>query len=358
LTTNRNAAPTGANVGDLTIIEMLARYMPYVKQHYRHDGPTGEIDNIKYAIRPLKSLYGRTPVKDFGPLALKALQGHLIAQRTLARSTINARINIIRRVFRWAVSEQLCPSSVIWALNTVMGLQAGRTAAKEAPPVEPVADSVVEATLNHLPKVVADMVRLQRLMGCRPGEICIMRPIDVDRSGEVWSYRPVKHKNNHRGKQRNIPVGPRAQAILRPYLLRDAQEYCFRPIDSERQRRALLRKSRRTPVQPSQLDRRKRRPQRTPGPCYAVVAYRRSITRGCDAAFPTPDNLPVSEHKAWRLANRWHPNRLRHTAATEIRKKFGVEAARNVLGHSKVSTTEIYAERDQQGAADIVRQIG
>ena len=150
LTADRNPAPVGAEIGELTIVELLARYMPYAKRHYRKHGElTNEIENIKYAVRPLKTLYGRTHVKDFGPLALKALQVHLIDQG-LARTTINARIGIIRRIFRWAVSEQLCPPSVIHGLNAVMGLQAGRTAARETAPVEPVDDSVVEQTVLHL----------------------------------------------------------------------------------------------------------------------------------------------------------------------------------------------------------------
>jgi hypothetical protein len=44
--------------------------------------------------------------------------------------------------------------------------------APELPPVRPVDDEVVEATLPYLPEIVADMVRLQRLTGARPGEVC------------------------------------------------------------------------------------------------------------------------------------------------------------------------------------------
>ncbi len=42
---------------------------------------------------------------------------------------------------------------------------------------------------------------------------------------------------------------------------------------------------------------------------------------------------------------------IRHTAATELRARHGVEAARTILGHSKVETTQIYAERDLSQAA-------
>jgi hypothetical protein len=49
---------------------------------------------------------------------------------------------------------------------------------------------------------------------------------------------------------------------------------------------------------------------------------------------------------------------LRHTAATELRREFGAEVAKIVLGHSTLSATLIYAERDLGKAAEIVARIG
>ena len=54
----------------------------------------------------------------------------------------------------------------------------------------------------------------------------------------------------------------------------------------------------------------------------------------------------------------WHLNQLRHTSATEVRRQFGLEASQVVLGHSKADVTQVYAERDQALAADVMRQIG
>ena len=58
------------------------------------------------------------------------------------------------------------------------------------------------------------------------------------------------------------------------------------------------------------------------------------------------------------LIPHWHPNQLRHSAATAIRKQFGLEGAQIILGHSKADVTQIYAERDTKLAADIARKIG
>jgi hypothetical protein len=54
----------------------------------------------------------------------------------------------------------------------------------------------------------------------------------------------------------------------------------------------------------------------------------------------------------------WSPLRLRHTAATLLRAKYGVEAAKVILGHAKVETTQIYAERDLNNAERILKEIG
>ena len=45
-----------------------------------------------------------------------------------------------------------------------------------------------------------------------------MRGIDLNMGGPVWTYRPRKHKNKHRGLDRIIHLGPQAQEIVKPFL--------------------------------------------------------------------------------------------------------------------------------------------
>jgi site-specific recombinase XerC len=49
---------------------------------------------------------------------------------------------------------------------------------------------------------------------------------------------------------------------------------------------------------------------------------------------------------------------LRHSTATEIRRRFGLEAAQVVLGHSGANVTEVYAERDFELAMSVAKEIG
>lgn len=338
----RPDAPQAAN--DITIMEVCAAYLRFAKGYYRKDGrPTGAIYSVKAALKPVKELYGHTAAVEFGPLALKAIRARMI-EADNSRTYINDAADRIRAMFKWAASEELIPAAVYHALLTVAGLRKGRTVARETAPVLPVDDSVVNTTLDHLTPVVADMVRLQRLTGCRPDEVCSLRPCDVDTSGPVWTYTPESHKTQHHGRQRIICIGPKGQDILRPYLLREKTSYCFSPADSERKRRAEQHASRKTPLSCGNTPgtNRKAKPKRTAGERYTSESYRRAIHRACDKA----------------KLDRWSPNRLRHSAATEIRKRFGLEAAQVTLGHAAADVTQVYAERDLQKAADVMKAIG
>ncbi|HPS56040.1 MAG TPA: tyrosine-type recombinase/integrase [Sedimentisphaerales bacterium] len=55
---------------------------------------------------------------------------------------------------------------------------------------------------------------------------------------------------------------------------------------------------------------------------------------------------------------KWTPYQLRHTAATKARKLFNYETAGALLGHSNMSATAIYAERNQDLADDVARKFG
>jgi len=101
---------------------------------------------------------------------------------------INQRIDHIKRLFKWAVSEELVPPSVYEALKNVAGLRRGHPGTRETQRVKPVPQLHVDAALPFLAPQVAAMVQLQPLMGARETEICTIRGRDIDMSGPVWWY--------------------------------------------------------------------------------------------------------------------------------------------------------------------------
>jgi integrase len=322
-----------------TVREVAAAYLRFARTYYG-DGPNSEVHRVKLAIKPLRELFGGTEADAFGPLRFKAVRQQLISKGH-SRNGINATMRRLARVFKWAAGEELIPAAVYHALLTVNGLRRGKSEARETKPVRPVDAAVVDATLPHLPAVVADMVRVQRLAGCRPCEVCMIRPCDIDRSGDVWVYRPQRHKTEHHGRERLIFIGPLAQQILTPYLNRDPQAYCFSPRESELKRRAALRV---TPLSCGNRPgtNRKRKSKRRIGVCYSPRSYHQCIRKICIA----------------KNIARWAPNQLRHAAATEIRSRFGLEATQVILGHAKADVTQVYAERDREKGVAVAREIG
>jgi integrase len=342
---------------DITIAELCQRYKQFAENYYSYGGT---IHNIGTACRTLRLRYGNTAANAFGPLALKAVRRQFI-DAGMARTYCNRLTDLLRRMFKWAAGEQLVSISTWQALTAVSGLRRGHTEAPETEPVTPVDDAIVEVTLRHLSDTVAAMVRLQRLTGMRPNEVCRLRPCEVDRSDEVWSFKPSHHKTAHRGRQRIVFVGPKGQDVLRPFLLRDAEAFCFVPAETVDKQLKMRHAKRKTSLSCGNVpgsNRIHRRPKKSPGVRYDVHSYRRAIHRACDVA----DKLAHQEHPDVsadeRIVPRWSPNRLRHSAATEIRKRFGLEAAQVVLGHSMADVTQIYAERDLAKAAAIIREVG
>jgi len=336
-----------------TLVELLAAYIDHAEGYYRKNGqPTGTTANLRPILRLLKEMFGTIRVADFRPSHLDAYQVRMI-ENGASRRYINDACSRIKTMFKWGVSKDMVPVVTWQGLLAVRGLAKGRTKARETEPIGPVADEVVDATLPSLPPVVQDMVAFQRHTGARPGEVCMLRPCDLDRSADVWLYRPESHKTEHHDRGRVIAIGPKAQEILLPYLLRDATATCFSPRESETRRREALRDARVTPMTPSQEARRpKARPKCCAKDRYTKDSYRRAVARAVEFA-----NGARKEAGLDPLPH-WHPNQLRHSLGTDVRREFGLEAAQCVLGHSKASTTEIYAERDLQKAVIVARTLG
>jgi integrase len=368
----------------LNITELSVGYYRHCENWYVKNGkPTTQLTIIKPSLRVLRSLYGSSLAKDFSPLALKACRAEFI-QQGLSRRECNRRTRLIRQMFKWACSEEMVPPNVFHGLQSVSGLQAGRCEAKDPPPVGPVPEAIVERTIEHLTPTVEAMVRLQLASAMRPGEVCIMRACDLNMTGAVWEFRPETFKTEHHaGSSRMIMLGPKAQEVIRPFLRLNVGGYLFSPKQSEAERNTNRRDERKTPLWRGHVKYQeaqgKRRGRKMIGDQWKVTAYRRAITRACDAAFPHPTLDPTirknlakeqgvdlqpftDDEKAdlatWRDAHRWHPNQLRHSAATAIRRQYGAEAAQAVLGHAELSTTEIYAEKNLEAARAIMKEIG
>jgi integrase len=351
---NRQLPPE--RTGAPSVNEVLLRYHEFAEGYYQKNGqPTSQLDRVRRSLTFVKDLYGLSPATEFGALALKAVRARMV-EGGWARRHINQCIGCVKRCFKWAASEELIPASIPQALWAVEGLKRGRTTAKESQPILSVEDALVETTLPYMNPPVRCMVQLQRLTGMRPGEVILMRSCDIDRTGRTWFYTPESHKTEHHGMERVIYLGPQAQVVLQPFLFRDPDAYLFSPREAIAALRARQRAARKTKVQPSQVCRKKPKPKKPPRDRYTRDSYGRAITYAVARA--NRERLKVGPIPPSEYVPHWHANQLRHSAATEVRQRFGLEAAQILLGHAKADVTQVYAERDRSLGERVASAIG
>jgi integrase len=342
-----------SSVPVLTVAQLLAKYLGHATGYYRGPGgrPTSELANVKSALKAVRLCEGgrylHLPVARFGPVALQTVRDYMVSLGW-ARTVVNARVARVRAAFEWGVAQEIVPAECLVALHAVAGLAAGRTTARETEPIRPADPEDVEKVLPHLPPVLAALARVQVLSGARGGELLTMKANDIDRSGPVWTYALPRHKSSWRGKARVLHFGPEAQRILSPLIIRAGDAHLFSAALSEADRRRDVSDARATPLYPSHARRnaakRKTNPKWKPGDHYRSDSYRKALERASAAA---------------GLAAPIRPHMLRHTAATIMRERLGMEAARATLGHTSSAMTETYSRAlDAKLAREAAAAVG
>jgi integrase len=391
--------PYRGGPGDaVTVSRLVAEFWGWAKTYHRDRWGelSPEAGHFKRVLVWLRRLYGATPAPEFDILALKAIRAASIkphkgkggAQRPgWSRQYANAQMRRIVRVFKWGAENKLVPGSVYVDIGAMAPLLKNKTDAREKPRVRAAKEEVIKAILPLVAAPVAALVQLQLVAGCRPGEAVIMRRADVDTSVKPWVYRPAYHKLEHHDIEREIPLGPRARAVIEPFFKPDIDAYLFSPADGKADRRGVRSRARKTPLSCGNVPGSNvaRRPKREPGDRYTVGSYRRAVQRGCEAAFPPPAELAKRKVKgvkgqrwetraewrarlgrekwaelvAWQREHRWCPLQVRHTFAKRTRSEHGIDHLQTVLGHRVGSLIwEVYAEADHEKSAAIVEQAG
>jgi integrase len=360
-----------ADQGDgFTVAELAARYMLASTGNCA----AGELWPRRSSLRVLIEVHGDTPAANFGPVALREVREAMIRGRPdgnhprqpWTRSSCNRQARRVVAMFKWAVSYELIGAPIYQALTTVEPLKPGRCAAVEADPVTPAPMNAIDAVLALANKQIAAMIRVQLATGMRPGEVCAMRLCDLDRSGKVWTYTPATHKTQHRGKRRIVALGPAAQRALREFIPgRQPAAALFSPAEAEAARREALHAERKTPLSCGNRPgtNRVENPRKQAQAQYTSASYGRAVARLCEQAEQLARvkalEAGVSLVDGVRLVARWHPHQLRHNAATEIRRRHGLEAARLMLGHSSALITDaVYADRDEAALFRIAAECG
>lgn len=299
-------APAGAARG-LLLASLIERWAAHVEKHYTKNGtPTSVVSACAKVSRDLNDLFGTLPAADFLPAHLREVREKWVSDG-LARLSVNRYQWCAVKMFKWAASFSLIPAAVYDALKLVEQLRAGRTAAPDRDRKKPATDAQVEATIPHLcPRDparaarVAAMIRVQRLTGMRPGEICALSKGDIDTAGDVWRYTVGRtNKNLHRGKAQVYYLGPKAVALLKPHL------------DGA--------------------------PERGPIFGETPMSYGKCIL-----------------YASVKAGAKWTPHQLRHALATAVAERFrSLEHAAAAIGDTSAVAEAVYVHVDPQERAKI-----
>ena len=312
-----------------TVEQICAAYLEHTLTYYRRpDGEqTSEVHLAKLSLRVLRDMFGDQPATALTHADMLRVREAMSRGGTLSRTTVNAYMARIRRMWAWALDAALIPAVVKAELSQVQPLKPNRTTLREPVPVTPVADADIERTVAAMPENTADMVRVHRLTGMRPEEVCAMRWKFIDRSATPWIYRPPFHKTQWRGMIRAVLIGPKARAILSKYDDGQFDGYLFTPA--------------RVIANPPPDGIRAHIPIKRGTAFWQTGTYTFAVRCACVNA----------------KVRSWTPNRLRHSFATEVRRKYGIRTAGALLGHSDGSRiTDGYSR--EAHIEELVRTVG
>jgi integrase len=333
-----------------TVAELVAAWDAHCLEYYRGpDGkPTSTALSARIDVRLFRDLYGNAALAELTHADMLQLRDAYV-RSGISRTSVNKRLWRVKAMLAWALDEALITASVKAELTQVKAVKRGRTSAPERAPIRPVDDDTIEATLAKMMPNTADMVRVHRLTGMRPCEVCALRWSLIDRTQTPWVYRvpPEANKNEWRGElgmPRVVCIGPKARAILSRHL--GGGDYPFSPQQAMAEHLERRHAERVTPFYKS----RKTAPHvpRKLGAMWSSGAYGKTIAAACKRAQIEP----------------WGANRLRHTFGTAVRRQFGLDAAKAVLGHTdggrvtNLYTFDAVEEEAIRRAAPAVEALG
>lgn len=304
------------------LAELVARYVAHLEHAYRSRAWMNARSHLARLLLAVDRL-------DFEQLRDAARE--LAADAQLSKSYRQDVVSTWRRFLAWCSEELLVPAELVDRFAHVRlrfravtleeissePAQPGepprrgrrpRVATRTAPDPRRSPDAFFAAVSDALPSMhrdLRDVVQLLLLTGARPGELLALRSADVDTSCVPWVARLDEHKtSDHSTRPRLIVLVGKAANLI------DRRLTPFTPDDW---------------LFPAPKD-----PARSISRDLVQKRLRRTLTR---AQLPT-----------WTLydARRW--------AATTVRGSGALDDAQALLGHSRASTTEIYAPPLRDGA--------
>jgi integrase len=217
-----------------TVNDLILAYLNHVQGYYKpNHGRNSEAGCVDDALKVVQECgYGREPANAFRPKDLKRIREAMV-KKDWSRGYINHQIARVRRMFSFAVEEDLVAGSVYHGLLAVKGLRKGTPGVREAKKVRIVPISDIKPVLAEAHGILRAMLLFAYRTGARPGEVCALKPCHLDRSERIWIYMFHQKRTRRSITIRNArsSFGPRAQKTLKPWLEGiGSSAYVFSPI--------------------------------------------------------------------------------------------------------------------------------
>ncbi len=292
----------------LMVAEVVERFLLHAQKRYSQEGR--EASQFGLAVGPLLAECASLPAADVGARHLHRVRERMVALGW-SRGVIARQTGRLRSVWRWAEMEDLVPEGRWSALRALPPLGAADRRVKDSEPRQAASWEVLARVCRQSPPACRAMLLVGWWSGARPGELRRMVPVEIDRSADVWLFRPTKHKCAWRGHARVIALGPRCQRVLTPWLEgRGAEEWVF----------------------PS-----------GPGRCYTMGSLSNAVGAAAERAG----------------AKGFCAYQARHSARRNVTRAAGLDEARAILGHRTLEQTAEYASgQDLETAMEVARKMG
>lgn len=307
-------------------------YLDASGRYVKAGKPTSQRGIVALAVREFIERFGDVPATRYSERHLLQHRDDLERRERLSRTGINRKIGVLVAGLRWAYGRGFIARDAWLGTSAIEPLTRAEAGHRDRKRVKrAVSLEEVEKVAACLPRVPAAMLRLQAIMGCRPGEVCGLRWCDIDKTPIVvdgiacWTFNVDGAKAEHHGKETSYAIPPKAQAILDGFPPTSPAAPIFSPAATMAELHDLRRAGRQT-AETKQMHDRDASEGRMFSDRYDVPTYRQAIERGIRKAKVAP----------------FTPHEVRHGAITRAAARFGAFAASVFANHSNIATTEGY----------------
>lgn len=282
---------------------------------YRKAGKdTSQRDSIRTCFAEFLRMFPSLRTRSLTKRHLKEWRRALLQKKGLTLYGINRKVAYIKQLVAWGCDEELVPDSVLARVQQLRPLsrESVENRNEEVRKRRALSDEEITRCLPLLSRNVRGLIQFQLLTGCRPGEACALRMLDIDRNplnakdGE-WVYTVARPKTEHHGRAVKYMLNAAARALV--------MEYADSPSGHVFHWK---------------------------GKQLLVDSYSKSIARACKEAG----------------VRHWSAHELRHTVITKVFATHGLAAASALACHASPLITQKYLHvEDVVDKSKFVREL-